>query len=98
MRQIVFSEQVKANIRAVPQQTAMQILTAIHRLAKTGVGWLRTLKGQGGEERLRVGDFRVRFTEEPWKETEQNASTEASRSKVSSGSMQYVTAKKLTAD
>ena len=42
----------------------MQILTAIHRLAETGGGRVKTLKGQGGEKRLRVGDFRVRFTEE----------------------------------
>ncbi len=64
MKQIVFSEQAKADIRAIPQQIAMQILTAIHRLAETGVGRVKTLQGQGGEKRLRVGDFRVRFTEE----------------------------------
>lgn len=34
MKRIVFSEQAKADIRAIPQQTAMQILTAIHRLAE----------------------------------------------------------------
>ena len=64
MKRIVFSEQAKAEIRTIPQQTAMQILIAIHRLAGTGAGRVKTLKGQGGEKRLRVGDFRVRFTEE----------------------------------
>ena len=64
MKRIVFSEQAKADLRAVPQQTAMQILAAIHRLAETGAGRVKTLQGQGGEKRLRVGDFRVRFTEE----------------------------------
>lgn len=64
MKRIVFSEQAKADIRAIPQQTAMQILTAIHRLAETGAGRVKTLQGQSGEKRLRVGDFRVRFTEE----------------------------------
>ncbi len=64
MKRIVFSDQAKADIRAIPQQTAMQILTAIHRLAETSAGRIKTLKGQGGEKRLRVGDFRVRFTEE----------------------------------
>lgn len=64
MKRIVFSDQAKTDIRAIPQQTAMQILTAIHRLAETGAGKIKTLKGQGGEKRLRVGDFRVRFTEE----------------------------------
>ena len=68
MKRIVFSEQAKADIRAIPQQTAMQILVAIHRLAETGAGRVKTLKGQGGEKRLRVGDFRVRFTEESSKE------------------------------
>lgn len=57
------SEQAKADIRAIPRQTAMQILAAIQRLAETGAGRVRTLQGQDGEKRLRVGDFRVRFTE-----------------------------------
>jgi hypothetical protein len=39
----------------------MNILTAIHRLAGTGTGRVKTLKGEGGEKRLRVGDYRVRF-------------------------------------
>jgi mRNA-degrading endonuclease RelE of RelBE toxin-antitoxin system len=64
VKRIVFSEQAKADIRAIPQQTAMQILTAIHRLAETGAGRVKTLQGQSGEKRLRVGDFRVRFTEQ----------------------------------
>jgi mRNA-degrading endonuclease RelE of RelBE toxin-antitoxin system len=68
VKRIVFSEQAKADIRAIPQQTAMQILVAIHRLAETGAGRVKTLKGQGGEKRLRVGHFRVRFTEESSKE------------------------------
>jgi mRNA-degrading endonuclease RelE of RelBE toxin-antitoxin system len=64
VKRIVFSEQAKADIRTIPQQTAMQILIAIHRLAERGAGRVKTLKGQAGEKRLRVGDFRVRFTEE----------------------------------
>jgi mRNA-degrading endonuclease RelE of RelBE toxin-antitoxin system len=68
VKRIVFSEQAKADIRAIPQQTAMQILTAIHRLAETGAGRVKTLLGHGGEKRLRVGDFRVRFTEESGQE------------------------------
>ena len=64
MKRIGFSDQAKADLRAIPQQTAMQILTAIHRLAETSAGRVKALKGQGGEKRLRVGDFRVRVTEE----------------------------------
>ena len=64
LKRIVFSEQAKADIRAIPQPIAMNILTAIHRLAETGAGRVKTLQGQSGEKRLRVGDYRVRFTEE----------------------------------
>ena len=42
----------------------MNILTSIHRLAASGTGRVKELRGQSGEKRLRVGDFRVRFTEE----------------------------------
>jgi hypothetical protein len=42
----------------------MQILMAIHRLAETNTGRVKTLKGWRREKRPCVGDFRVRFTEE----------------------------------
>ncbi len=42
----------------------MNILAAIHRLAESGVGNVKMLHGEDGDKRLRVGDFRVRFTEE----------------------------------
>lgn len=64
MKRIVFSEQAKADIRAVPQHIALNILTSIHRLAEHGTGDIKELNGKGGEKRLRVGDHRVRFTEE----------------------------------
>ena len=64
MKRIVFSDQAKADIRAIPQHIAMNILTAIQRLAETGAGRVKTVQGQEGEKRLRVGDYRVRFTDE----------------------------------
>ena len=64
MKRILFSEEAKADIRAIPQHIAMNILTAIHRLAESGAGRIKELKGKEGEKRLRVGDFRVRLTEE----------------------------------
>ena len=64
MKRIVFSDEAKADIRSIPQQVAMNILTAIHRLAESGAGRVKTLQGQEGDKRLRVGDFRVRYTEE----------------------------------
>ncbi len=42
----------------------MNILTAIHRLAESGAGRVKMLQGQEGDKRLRVGNYRVRFTEE----------------------------------
>jgi mRNA-degrading endonuclease RelE of RelBE toxin-antitoxin system len=42
----------------------MNILTAIHRLAETGAGRVKRLQNRDGEMRLRVGDYRVRYTEE----------------------------------
>lgn len=64
MKRIILSDEAKTDIRAIPQHIAMNILTAIHRLAETGAGRVKELKGKEGEKRLRVGDFRVRFTEE----------------------------------
>jgi len=61
VKRIVFSEQARADLRAIPQPIAMNILTAIHRLAETDAGRVKTLKGRSGEKRLRVGDYRVRF-------------------------------------
>lgn len=64
MKRIIFSEEAKADIRAIPQHIAMNILNSIHRLAEYSSGDVKTLKGKAGEKRLRVGDLRVRFTEE----------------------------------
>lgn len=64
MKHISFSEDAKAEIRAIPQHIAMNILSAIHRLAEDGSGDVKMLRDSNGEKRLRVGDYRVRFTEE----------------------------------
>ena len=64
MRRIIISDEAKTDIRAIPQHIAMNILTAIHRLGESNSGDVKTLKGNVGEKRLRVGNYRVRFTEE----------------------------------
>ncbi len=65
MKRIRFSDEAKADIRAIPQHIAMNILTAIHRLAEHGTGNVKKLQGSDPPEfRLRVGDHRVRFTED----------------------------------
>ena len=65
MKRIRFSDDAKADIRAIPQHIAMNILTTIHRLAEHGRGNVKKLQGSDPPEfRLRVGDHRVRFTED----------------------------------
>jgi mRNA-degrading endonuclease RelE of RelBE toxin-antitoxin system len=64
LKRISFSEEAKADIRSIPQHVAMNILAAIHRLAEDGSGDVKMLRDSNCEKRLRVGDYRVRFTEE----------------------------------
>jgi mRNA-degrading endonuclease RelE of RelBE toxin-antitoxin system len=65
LKRIRFSDEAKADIRAIPQHIAMNILTAIHRLAEHGTGNVKKPQGSDPPEfRLRVGDHRVRFTED----------------------------------
>lgn len=65
MRKIAWSESARADIRRLDRDTAMRIFAALHRFAETGEGDIKKLKGESGELRLRVGDYRVRFTDEP---------------------------------
>ncbi len=46
MKQITFSDEAKADIRAIPQHLAINILTSIHRLADSGTGRVKTLQGK----------------------------------------------------
>lgn len=64
MRKIAWSEQARANVRRMDRDTAMRIFVWLQRFAETGEGDVKKLKGETGELRLRVGDYRVRFTEE----------------------------------
>ena len=65
MKKIVWSERARADIRRLDRDTAMRIFAALLRFAETGEGDIKKLQGESGELRLRVGDYRVRFTEEP---------------------------------
>ena len=66
MKRIRFSDQAKTDIRAIPQPLAMTILAAIHRFAETGSGNVKKLQGIDPPEfRLRVGEHRVFFSEQP---------------------------------
>ena len=63
MNQITFTAQARADVRRLDIPTAMRIFAALQRFAKSGEGDLKKLKGDTGESRLRVGDYRVRFIE-----------------------------------
>jgi hypothetical protein len=64
LKRIIISEEANTDIRAIPQHLAISVLTAIHRLAESDSGDVKTLNGKAGEKRLRVGHYHVRFTEE----------------------------------
>ena len=65
MRKIAWSVHARTDIRSLDRATAMRIFAALHRFAETGEGDVKKLKGESSELRLRVGDYRVRFTDEP---------------------------------
>ncbi len=65
MKKIAWSERARADIRRLDRDAAMRIFEALHRFAETDEGDIKKLQGEPGELRLRVGDYRVRFTEGP---------------------------------
>jgi mRNA interferase RelE/StbE len=64
VRKVLWSEPARLDIRRLDRDIAMRIFSALHRFAETGEGDSKKLKGEEGELRLRVGDYRVRFTDE----------------------------------
>jgi len=64
MKKIDWSEDARADVRRIDRGTAMRIFSTIQRFAETGEGDVKQLKGESSELRLRVGDYRVRFTNE----------------------------------
>ena len=57
MKRIRFEPSVPAEVRAIEREAALQILTALHRYAETGVGSVKSLRGEfEGLLRLRVGN------------------------------------------
>jgi mRNA-degrading endonuclease RelE of RelBE toxin-antitoxin system len=64
VKKIRFQPGVSGEVRAIGQQTALNILKALHRYADTGEGKVKPLKGEfDGLLRLRVGNHRVLFDE-----------------------------------
>lgn len=59
---IAWTDQAKADLRAIAQPTALRILHAIARYLAAGEGDVKQLQDiRPPELRLRVGDYRVRF-------------------------------------
>ncbi len=65
MKKIIFTPAARADVRRIDRDTAMRILTALDRFARTGEGDIKKLEGNTNDLRLRVGDYRVRFIENP---------------------------------
>jgi mRNA interferase RelE/StbE len=64
VKKILWSEPARTDIRRLDRDTAMRIFAALHRFAETGEGDIKKLQGKTDELRLRIGEYRVRFTEE----------------------------------
>ena len=64
-RDIAWSEPVERDLARLQPQIADRIVRAIEQYALTGIGDVTRLRGPGDEYRLRVGDWRVRFVDEP---------------------------------
>jgi mRNA-degrading endonuclease RelE of RelBE toxin-antitoxin system len=57
----IFSAAALRDLDRLDNQVAQRVLRAIQRLVDTGQGDVIQLQASGGERRLRVGDWRVRF-------------------------------------
>ena len=62
-KKIAWTDQAKADVRAIDPQTALRILHGLARFVATDEGDVKRLQEiEPPEFRLRVGDYRVRFT------------------------------------
>jgi mRNA interferase RelE/StbE len=61
-KKIDWTDQAKADLRAIDQSTALRILGIVGRYLATGEGDVKRLQDiEPPEFRLRVGDYRLRF-------------------------------------
>jgi mRNA-degrading endonuclease RelE of RelBE toxin-antitoxin system len=61
-KKIIWTDQAKAQLRAIDKDTALRILHALAKLIDTGEGDVKRLQDiEPPEFRLRVGDYRARF-------------------------------------
>lgn len=63
MRKLVLTDQAKADLAGLDRATRLCIAAAIQRLVQANAGNIKKLQGiEPPEYRLRVGDWRVRFS------------------------------------
>lgn len=60
-RDIRFAPSAERDLLRLDRTVAARTVRAIERYVETGQGDVELLRGDGGEWRLRVGDWRVRF-------------------------------------
>jgi mRNA interferase RelE/StbE len=60
VKRIAWTDPAKADVRSLSRPIAMQIFSALHRFAESGVGDVKALQGRE-ELRLRIGDYRLFF-------------------------------------
>ena len=61
-KSVAWTDQAKADLRAIDQPTALRILHALAHFVATGEGDVKRLQDiEPPEFRLRVGDYRLRF-------------------------------------
>jgi len=59
---IDWTDEARADIRALDRETAMRIFDGLYRFAVTGEGDVKFLEGKhAGKLRLRLGDYRLFF-------------------------------------
>jgi len=61
-RQVVFSAEARADLRAIDRETALRLLKGLARFLGTDAGDIRQLEGfDPPQYRLRIGDWRCIF-------------------------------------
>jgi mRNA interferase RelE/StbE len=68
-RALEWAPAAERDLRRIDPQVRERIRQAVYRLVDTGQGDVRRLQGRPREWRLRVGDWRIRFTEDPTGQT-----------------------------
>jgi mRNA interferase RelE/StbE len=61
-KRVVFSDEARADVRAIDRDTALRLLVALARFLETDAGNVKQLEGfDPPRYRLRVGDWRIIF-------------------------------------